>query len=142
MDGTLFVARTQDQSSGGHALYFWVRSAPIVGPTSHPWRTHLPSIRLPLLHQRYAISADHVRYGEAEGFISGTLFALIAFFNMISFFNRCLGGGVGFIHERRRRGAPESSHARGLSEVVPSATELSRDALNLARWHHACGRKW
>src|SRR5215212_12069250 len=61
MDGTLFVARGQDRFPGGYALYFWVRSAPIVAPTSHPWRTHLPSIRHALLHQRYAISAAHVR---------------------------------------------------------------------------------
>src|SRR5215203_515525 len=61
MDSTLFVARAQDQFSEGHTIYFWVRGAPIVAPTSHPWRTHLPSIRHALLHQRYAISAAHVR---------------------------------------------------------------------------------
>src|SRR5829696_3801891 len=60
MDSTLFVARAQDQFSEGHTIYFWVRGAPIVAPTSHPWRTHLPSIRHALLHQRYAISAAHV----------------------------------------------------------------------------------
>src|SRR5215207_6559628 len=61
MDSTLFVARAQDQFSEGHTIYFWVRGAPIVTLTSHPWRTHLPSIRYALLHQRYAISAAHVR---------------------------------------------------------------------------------
>jgi hypothetical protein len=80
MDGTLFVARAQDQFSGGHALYFWA---------------HLPSTRLALLHQRYSISAAHVRYGKNKGFMSGTLFALVPCFN------RCPGGGVDFIHERR-----------------------------------------
>src|SRR5215204_352141 len=80
MDGTLFVARAQDQFSGGHALYFWA---------------HLPSTRLALLHQRYSISAAHVRYGKNKGFMSGTLFAFVPCFN------RCPGGGVDFIHERR-----------------------------------------
>jgi hypothetical protein len=61
MDSTLFVARAQDHFSEGHTIYFWVRGAPIVAPTSHPWRTHLPSIRQALLHQRYAISAAYVR---------------------------------------------------------------------------------
>src|SRR5215213_8694869 len=51
MGGTLFVARAQDRFPGGYALYFWVRSVPIVAPTSHPWRTHLPSIRHAHLHQ-------------------------------------------------------------------------------------------
>ena len=62
MDGTLFVARAQEQFSGGYAIYFWVRSAPIVAPTSHLLRAHLPSIRHAHLHERYAFSAAHVRY--------------------------------------------------------------------------------
>src|SRR5215208_2767739 len=62
MDGTLFVARAQEQFSGGYAIYFWVRSAPLVAPTSHPLRTHLP-------------------YGKDKGFMGGTLFALAAYFN-------------------------------------------------------------
>src|SRR5829696_1505683 len=65
MDSTLFVSRAQDQFSEGHTeghtIDLWVRGALIVAPTSHPWRTHLPSIRHALLHQRYAISAAHVR---------------------------------------------------------------------------------
>ena len=80
MDGTLFAARAQAKFSGGHPIYFWVRSAPIVAPTPHPWRTHLPSIRHAHLHQRYAISAAHVRYGKDKGFMGGTLFALVAYF--------------------------------------------------------------
>src|SRR5215210_5391109 len=66
MDGTLFVARAQEQFSGGYAIYFWVRSAPIVVPTSHPLRTHLPSIQHVHLHERYAFSAAHVRYGRIK----------------------------------------------------------------------------
>src|SRR5829696_9867770 len=84
MDGTLFVARAQEQFSGGYAIYFWVRSAQIVAPTSHPLRTHLPSIRHTHLHERYAFSAAsaaHVQYGEDKGFMGGTLFALVAYFN-------------------------------------------------------------
>ena len=82
MDGTLFVALAQNQFSGGTLYTSVSRSAPmIVAPTSHPWRTHLPSIRHALLHQRYAISAPHVRYGKDKGFMGGTLFALGAYFN-------------------------------------------------------------
>src|SRR5215218_301980 len=61
MDGTLLVARAQDQFSGGYAIYFWARSASIVATTSHPWRT-------------------------PKGFMDGTLFALVPYFN------RCPGG--------------------------------------------------
>src|SRR5918995_5066012 len=81
MDGTLFVARAQEQFSGGYAIYFWVRSAPLVAPTSHPLRTHLPSIRHAHLHEWYAFFAAHVRYGKDKGFMGGTLFALAAYFN-------------------------------------------------------------
>src|SRR5215207_11070071 len=66
MDGTLFVARAQEQFSGGYTIYFWVRSAPILAPTSHPLRTHLPSIRHAHLHERYAFSAAHVQYGRTK----------------------------------------------------------------------------
>src|SRR5215216_347732 len=58
----------------GYAIYFRARSAPSVAPTSHLWRTHLPGARLALLHQRYAVSAAHVRYGKDKGFMGGTLF--------------------------------------------------------------------
>src|SRR5215212_3902249 len=54
MDGTLFVARAQEQFSGGCAIYLWVRSAPLVAPTLHLLWTHLPSIRHAHLHERYA----------------------------------------------------------------------------------------
>jgi hypothetical protein len=50
MDGTLLVARAQDQFSGGYAIYFWARSASIIATTSHPWRV-------------------------PKGFMDGTLFA-------------------------------------------------------------------
>src|SRR5215208_3977004 len=66
MDGTLFVARAQEQFSGGYTIYFWVRSAPILAPTSHPLRTHLPSIPHAYLHERYAFSAAHVQYGRTK----------------------------------------------------------------------------
>src|SRR5215204_7718776 len=90
MDSTLFVARAQNQFSEGHTIYFWVRRAPIVAPTSHPWRTHLRSIRHALLHRRYAISAAHVRL---------PLLALI--------------------HERRGMGILRSSHTRRSKKFAP-----------------------
>jgi hypothetical protein len=65
MDGTLLVARAQDQFSGGYAIYFWARSTSIVATTSHPWRVPI-------------------------GFMDGTLFALVPYFN------RCPGGEYAF----------------------------------------------
>src|SRR5215217_1892037 len=79
MDGTLFVARAQEQFSAGYAIYFWVRDAPIVAPKSHLWRIHLPSIRHAHLHQRYAFSAAHVRYRKDKGFMGGTLFVAVRY---------------------------------------------------------------
>src|SRR3712207_6557694 len=119
MDGTLFVARAQNQFSGGHAIYFCVRSAPmIVAPTSHPWRTHLPSIRHALLHQRYAISAPHVRYGKDKGFMGGTLFALAKRILTVqlsrSLFTKCVEG--------------EFSEVRAAFPRVPSCLHNGKDS--------------
>src|SRR5215208_7677119 len=91
MGSTLLVARAQDQFSEGHTIYLLLglRRADC---SSHiaPMATHLPSIRHALLHQRYAISAAHVRL---------PLLALI--------------------HERRGMGILRSSHTRRSKKFAP-----------------------
>jgi hypothetical protein len=102
----------------------WADATDARGVRYRSWAVRRSFLGSTLLHQRYSISAAHVRYGKNKGFMSGTLFALVAYFS------RCPGGGVDFIHERRGTGVPGSWNRGYLLLPVRTRRRSNNSAIN------------